>query len=304
MIIYLAGGITGNLIADWKNIMDIYLISFNTKRKHLEGLINRFLNKDEVKCEDFREKKDMNIYLAGDNYKKDKFKISTKDVNVLESYFYLRKQDWMFPLIKEFNNFLLDSGAFTFISQTKNHKINWDNYIEEYADFINKNNIKLFFELDIDSIIGIKEVERLRDKLEKLTNKKCIPVWHISRGHDYWLKMIKEYNYVAIGGIAIKEIKQKHYPIFKQLIKEAHIEDCKVHGLGFTNLKGLTKYKFDSVDSTSWLSGNRFGSVYKFNGTTMVKIDKQKGQRIKNKETAMNNFIEWVKFCKYAEKYL
>lgn len=304
MIIYLAGGITGNLIGDWKNIMDLYLVSLNTKKKRLGGIINGFLNYGEAEYEELIQK-DMNVYLAGnDGYRKDRFKISTKDLNILESYFYLRKQEWMFPLIKEFNSFLLDSGAFTFMSQAKNHQVDWDEYIEEYAEFINKNDIKLFFELDIDSIVGIEEVERLRAKLEKLTGKKSIPVWHVSRGHDYWLKMVKEYEYVAIGGIVTKEIKPKHYPIFKQLIKEAHAQNCKVHGLGFTNLKGLTKYKFDSVDSTAWLSGNRFGSVYKFNGITMIKIDKKEGQRIKNKKTAMNNFIKWLKFCKYAEKYL
>lgn len=304
MIIYLAGGITGNLIGDWKNIMDLYLVSLNTEKKRLDKIINGFLNYGEAEYEEPIQK-DMNIYLAGnDGYRKDRFKISTKDLNILESYFYLRKQEWMFPLIKEFKNFLLDSGAFTFMSQAKNHKVDWDEYIKEYAEFINKNNIKLFFELDIDSIVGIEEVERLRAKLEKLTGKKSIPVWHVSRGHDYWLKMVKEYEYVAIGGIVTKEIKPKHYPIFKQLIKEARAENCKVHGLGFTNLKGLTKYKFDSVDSTAWLSGNRFGAVYKFNGATMIKIGKKEGQRVINKKTAMNNFIEWLKFCKYAEKYL
>lgn len=145
----------------------------------------------------------------------------------------------MFPLIKEFKNFLLDSGAFTFMNQSKNHNINWDAYIEEYGNFINKYDIDLFFELDIDSIVGIDEVERLRYKLERITGKKSIPVWHVSRGHDYWLKMIKEYDYVAIGGIVTKEIKPKQYPIFTQLLKEAHIGNCKVHGLGFTNFNGI-----------------------------------------------------------------
>ena len=247
----------------------------------------------------------MNIFLAGDKTDlKDRFKIKTHDLNILESFYYLKTQKWMFPFIKEFKNFLLDSGAFTFMNQSKNHNINWDAYIEEYGDFINKYDIDLFFELDIDSIVGIDEVERLRHKLEKITGKKAIPVWHVSRGHAYWLKMIKEYDYVAIGGIVTKEIKPKQYPVFTQLLKEAHIENCKVHGLGFTNFNGIKKYRFDSVDSTSWKSGNRFGAVYKFNGAKMIKFDKQVGQRVKSKATAINNFTEWVKFSQYAEKYL
>lgn len=300
MIIYLAGGITGNLIGGWKKIMEIYLASLSNEKKRLDEIINCFLLNEGK-----RDNEKMKIFLAGnDGYRKDRFKIKTHDLNILESFYYVKSQEWMFPLFKQFNNFLLDSGAFTFMNQTKNHKVDWDKYIEEYADFINKLDVELFFELDIDVLVGIKEVERLRAKLEKLTNKKSIPVWHVSRGHDYWLKMIKEYDYVAIGGIVTREIKPKHYPIFHQLIKEAHAENCKVHGLGFTNLKGLTKYKFDSVDSTAWLSGNRFGAIYEFNGKTMIKHDKKQGQKIKSHETAINNFTEWVKFCEYAEKYL
>jgi len=182
--------------------------------------------------------------------------------------------------------------------------VNWDKYIESYAKFINNHNVKLFMELDIDSVVGIKEVERLRNKLERLTNKQCIPVWHRSRGKEYWLRMIKEYDYVAIGGIVTKEIKSSEYKYFHWFIQQAHKNNCKVHGLGFTNLKGIKEYKFDSVDSTSWLSGNRFGAIYKFNGKTMEKISKQPGQRAKTTDAAMNNFKEWVKFTIYADKYL
>ena len=289
MIIYLAGGITGNLINEWKKIVEIFLASIKTDSRIILDPKKKNNRQDNTE-----------IYLYGE----EGYKININKLSILESYFYIRNKEWIFPLIKQYNNFLLDSGAFTFMSQVKDREVNWDQYIEEYAAFINKLDIDLFFELDIDVLVGIKEVERLRAKLEKLTGKKSIPVWHVSRGHDYWLKMIKEYEYVAIGGIVTKEIKPKHYPIFKQLIKEAHAESCKVHALGFTNLKGLTKYKFDSVDSTAWLSGNKFGAIYEFNGETMVKHKKKQNQKIKSHKTAANNFAEWVKFCEYAEKYL
>lgn len=113
---------------------------------------------------------------------------------------------------------MLDSGAFSYINSKNTNNVNWDEYIESYAEFINNHNIKLFMELDIDSVVGIKEVERLRNKLERLTNKQCIPVWHKSRGKDYWLKMIKEYDYVAIGGIVTKEIKPSEYKYFHWFI--------------------------------------------------------------------------------------
>jgi len=206
-------------------------------------------------------------------------------------------------VVKIYKSFLLDSGAFTFMNNNKSD-VNWNKYIEDYASFINEYDIKHFFELDIDPIVGIQEVERLRTKLEHLTNKKCIPVWHKSRGKDYWLKIIKDYEYVAIGGIVTREIKPKDYPFFTWFLNEAKKNNCKVHGLGFTNLKGLEKYKFYSVDSTSWLCGNRFGAAYLFNGKAMIKQKKKEGQRVKTNEVALHNFTEWVKFSKYAERSL
>lgn len=253
----------------------------------------------------------MNVYLAGcPNGRRDymnsvehsKIKDEHK-VFVLESFYYIT--DWMIPYIKNEWEFLLDSGAFTFMnSKGSSDGVDWDEYVSKYANFINENDIKLFFELDIDSIVGLKEVERLRKKLEIATKKKCIPVWHKSRGLAYWKKMTKKYNYVAIGGIVTKEIKRKEYDVFIPLLQIAKDNNCKVHGLGFTNSIGMQKYKFDSVDSTAWVYGNRGGFLYKFNGRSLDKIQKPPGTRLNAKETAIHNFKEWVKFQKYAKNNL
>lgn len=224
---------------------------------------------------------------------------------ILESFYYADK-DEIQKLMPYFGDFLLDSGAFTFMSNTKTH-VDWNDYLERYADFINTYNIDKFFELDIDSVVGYENVLKLRKKLEALTNKQCIPVWHTTRGKREFLKMCDEYPYVAIGGIVSREIKPTQYKYFPYFINEAHKRGAKIHGLGFTNLEGLKKYHFDSVDSTAWTAGNRFGCVYRFNGETMVKSDKPLGTRVpkeKVRELAVNNFVEWCKFQKYAEVHL
>ena len=240
----------------------------------------------------------MKIFLAGSGWNRTCWEERNFfSFNRLESFVYIKGEE---KNIHKYDMFLLDSGAFTYMNKAGSN-LNWDNYIDDYANFINKYNVQYFFELDIDSIVGLKEVERLRNKLEFLTNKKSIPVWHKSRGLEYWKKMCINYNFIAIGGIVTKEIKSSQYDVFAPLLKIASKNNCKVHGLGFTNLKGLEKYKFYSVDSTSWLSGNRFGAVYLFNGTTMKKQNKKEGQRVITTKTAINNFNEWVKFSKYAE---
>lgn len=286
MDIYLAGGGAGNVSFVWRKNMDIYLAG-TYSRPYL--------------------KENMGIFICAphSNWMKDGLeKNDTQSISILESFVYV--SDWMLPYIENGHwNFLLDSGAFTFMSDNTNSTgVNWDSYVARYCDFIRANKIEKFFELDIDVVVGLKEVERLRRKIEATTGAQPIPVWHKSRGMDYWRGMTKDYKYVAIGGIVTKEIKRDEHRIFTNLINIAKENGARVHGLGYTNLKGLEKYKFDSVDSTTWLYGNRSGVVYKFNGRSIIKINKPAGTMLAAREVAINNFREWVKFQKYAEKNL
>ena len=279
MRIFLAGGISGNLREFWQKSMKIYLadpLSRREVREQLQGF----------------------DFITGDN--------ALKDINILESFYYMRKNEDFMTLVKQFGSFLLDSGAFTFMSGSHKGGIDWDEYVEEYASFINRWDVKYFFELDIDSIVGLPETERLREKLESLTGKKPIPVWHRARGKDYFVEMCKNYPYVALGGIVTKEIpRQKYEAAFPWFIRTAHDHGAKIHGLGYTTIANLKKYRFDSVDSTAWLYGNRGGYVYMFNPRTgLLEQLKKDGCRLKPREGAVHNFNEWVKFSKYADKYL
>lgn len=220
--------------------------------------------------------------------------------NILQSYFYIEKHG---SAAHNAGNFLLDSGAFTFLTQGKH--IVWEEYTDRYCQYINDNNIDKFFEMDIDSIVGYDRVLELRKRIERQTNKQPIPVWHKSRGWDAYVRECQEYPYVALGGIAIKELKKSDYAAFPAIIGEAHKWGAKIHGLGFTQLSLLDKYHFDSVDSTAWVAGNRFGYIYEFDGKSMRKHQVPQGKRLADaKAVAIHNFSEWVKFCNYAEEHL
>ena len=53
---------------------------------------------------------------------------------------------------------ILDSGAFTAINDKtgKYKNYDWNNYLKKYIDFIKITKQKLFFELDIDCVVGLK----------------------------------------------------------------------------------------------------------------------------------------------------
>ena len=224
-----------------------------------------------------------------------------RNANILQSFYYCDKFTEQ-VIIPNARDFMLDSGAFTFMQGKNIERVNWDEYIERYADFVNRNKVKKFFELDIDNVVGYEKVKHYRILLERMTGQQCIPVWHSSRGKEEWLKLCDEYEYVAIGGIVSKEVKPGQYPIFTKLIAEAHKREAKVHGLGFTSVSEIKKYHFDSVDSSSWSAGNRFGMLYKFTGKDIIKLKKKDGTRIADhQKLALHNFNGWVKFSRYAE---
>lgn len=314
MKIYLAGGVNGNLRPYFYSIVGGgYNLDNSDERIYLAG--NDGYHKTDNFLKEATEK--MRIYLAGEGiHPYDEFLneaqqkmvtdiTSFKDFNILESYWDLQSNERTMELLINCGSYLIDSGAFTFLKAKRDSICDWDDYIERYADFINRWKVEKFFELDIDSIVGIKDVERLRKKLEKLTNRQSIPVWHFNRGKQYFIDLAKDYPYIALGGIALKEIPlntfEKYFPWF---IDTAHSNGTKIHGLGYTRIKGLSQYHFDSVDSTAWLYGNRAGYIYKFhpeNGE-MEQIDKKEGTRLKPRMVALHNFVEWVKLGKYAQK--
>lgn len=245
----------------------------------------------------------MDIYFSGEGHD-NILAQSASCLCVLKSFFYERKKKQKGVYARLAKKYMLDSGAFTFLK--KNCTVDWDRYVCELAEYINTYNVQHFFELDIDSVVGLSTVEKLRTKLECRTSKQAIPVWHKNRGKQYYLDMCKNYPYVALGGIVSKDIPLKEYQkAFPYLIRTAHEHGAKIHGLGYTKVANLKQYHFDSVDSSSWLGGNIGGYLHIFSTAsgTFRQVSRD-GCRIKTVPVAKHNLNEWVKFSKYAEKYL
>lgn len=200
------------------------------------------------------------------------------------------------------NNFLLDSGAFSFMSGAECSKELLVGYMERYINFINENNVKYFFELDVDTIFGIEYVEQLRRQLEKKTQKKCIPVWHKGRGIEYWKWMCDNYKYVAIGGLVF-HVKKQEYESIRKMVQYAYSKGVKVHGLGFTKTKEIDNYKFFSVDSASWCKAAALGQqAHFFNGVNIEQRQINKGnKKVQLSKLASHNFEEWCKYQKYMD---
>jgi hypothetical protein len=200
---------------------------------------------------------------------------------------------------------ITDSGAFsTFkdINEAKNK--DWDGYMKKYISFLKEIKAKLYFELDIDAVVGLNKVEYYRKQLEDATGVAPIPVWHSNRKWDYFEMMCENYPYVSIGTTTATNegsLIRKNPAVLKKFIQTAHNKGAKIHGLGFTDTKWLKVLDFDSVDSTSHVC-HKYGQLHYFNGSHIEVVKrKNKDDKMigKTSDYHILNINEWIKYQKY-----
>jgi hypothetical protein len=249
----------------------------------------------------------MIIYLAGSALIEQCFpQTDISELHWLYSYEYVKRHPFALSYIGKFKSLILDSGVFSYLtSKRKEAKtVDWDKYIYEYAEFVRKHSIQNYVEVDIDKVIGLSRVNKLTATLQKLVGWKPMPVWHLNRGIEDWYRICRDYDYICFGAFLTDSLEMKLFKYLPAFLKVAKENNCRVHGLGFTRLKMLRKYKFDSVDSTTWSFGGRAGVIFTFDGKTLVTVTKKRGKRVDSKAATLHNFNEWVKFQRYAEFHL
>lgn len=247
----------------------------------------------------------MNLYLAGDTYGKHIFPKVDFRFNKLDTFWYIYKNAQAEKDITKYDDFLLDSGAFTFImAKRKGQSINVDidYFTDAYCDYINNFHIDKFFEMDVDSVLGYEKVKQLRKRIEQRTGKQPIPVFHKSRGKEEFMAHCRDYSYIALG-IAGKDTSVTDWKTFLAFVMKAKEYDVKVHGLGITGMSVLKKVPFYSVDSSSWVNGSKFKSMFLFNGKELITIRKElENKRISNQqELGLHNLREWIKLSNYLK---
>ena len=241
--------------------------------------------------------KDMNLELVLE-------KGLLEKLNVLQSFFYA--SDEITRYIHKFRSFMLDSGGLT-AQVNPAVKVDWNEYLERYAQYIVENKIELFFELDIDKVVGKKVVSKLRERLEELTGR--LPIWVFQAGRtlDEFQEALKKYRYFAIPlSRRDEESRRRRYRgklRLRTIVEMAHDAGAKIHGLGFTphQAKELLAYGFDSTDSTTWLRTAVAGIVCEFQGDKVVQIKDRWNKIVKTHVIAQHNFLEWLKFVELME---
>ncbi len=202
--------------------------------------------------------------------------------NVLYSYFYvllMRREKFISRIQEEYPDvrFFLDSGAFTYAVQTKNnHSLPpYDVYVRRYFDYVEEYGSKYsrIAEPDLDGIkemseITIDMVDNWREEmLTRFPTLNVMPVFHGWRGPEaFW-------HYCADD--RIKTMALGRYSgtegAMRRMVMAAHKEGKPVHGFAMTKIQTtLKRVPFDSCDSTSWVMGQKYGTLYIFRGNKFI----------------------------------
>ena len=204
--------------------------------------------------------------------------------NVLTSFFYAAWRGGMGSVkgvalsrcLRFAKGRLADSGAHTFrvagwgaaSAASDALSTDFDEFLVAYIVWLLKMRrsglLDHWVELDIGLVAGTRWVREQRRKLIGAgLGHGLIQVWH-SDEHDWsdWLHLLDEARtpgrsgYVAIEGHNDGIRAQHDYTKF---LKPAFERGVRVHAFKVTDTKGLLRWPFYSVDSTSWLSPERYG---------------------------------------------
>lgn len=214
---------------------------------------------------------------------------------ILVSYHYLRKRKKVFTesimqQIKDRDGlFMTDSGGFSFIhslteDEGQEKEEFWLDYLHEYVEFLKeyKDYIFVAANLDLDNIVGRAVVDKWNAKYFKPLEKIMNIVYVVQR----------DFNNVYADGDGMKRFKEycglHKYVGVNQAMKKSQIKintyaktkGVRIHGFAWTGKEILDKPVF-SVDSSTWLSGQRFGSTYRYDGKNFNVLDGKKKFRRK-----------------------
>lgn len=166
---------------------------------------------------------------------------------------------------------IMDSGLFTLMFGACKDINPDEKFIRKYNDaiceFVNDHKLYSFtcVECDCQKLLGTDLAWELREKMRKQIPNRIINVFHFEDGKDGLDRLIGYSDYIAISVPELRIIKPKTYKEdtyrLASYIKEKKPE-IDIHLLGGTEFDLLKRCKFcTTADSTSWSSGNRFGSI-------------------------------------------
>lgn len=169
--------------------------------------------------------------------------------SILISYFY--EGTYLLKAKKLYPHIFVDSGAFS--AKTKGVKIN----INDYGKFLKNHEHLVDVYANLDVMYDAEATLKNQKMLEEM-GLHPLPVFHINEDIKYLRYYVDNYDYIALGGIALEFSNRDRW--LSQIFDE--FPNHKFHGFGVSDFNLIKKYSFYSVDSTTWFIGQKFGRLF------------------------------------------
>lgn len=109
-----------------------------------------------------------------------------------------------------------------------------------------------------------------------------LPVWHATSRETELVAMCRDYDYIALGGMAsVKSASNRQAAIGRaaRAVLIAREAGTVLHGFGRSAPPELSAVPYYSVDATSWMQGSRFGRLQVFTGQQVKSLTIQQAAR-------------------------
>lgn len=165
---------------------------------------------------------------------------------------------------------IMDSGLFTMMFGAGKNQPQTMGTIQDWQDkqieFIKQNNISsTCVECDCQKLLGTEEAWYFRKRMKDKLKNPQINVWHKEDGKKGLDALIEFSDYIAFSVPELRQVYGKnHAKVCRYMVEYTKNvkPEIDIHLLGCTDKKMLHQNRdCTSADSTSWLSGRRYGRV-------------------------------------------
>lgn len=200
----------------------------------------------------------MEVYLADANPRRSNLRgFAIGQLSVLCSYHYYRTVNFDTMIAQNFTvtpNIFADSGAFSAATQGAHIDIHI------YCQWLLKwrHLFSVYCNLDV---IGDPIGSARNQEIMESYGLTPLPVFHAGSDIKHFKVLCDRYEYIALGGLVpYLRFANKVMPLLAACFKITG-DRVRLHGLGVTNWKILTSFRWHTVDSSAWGQGFRYGNV-------------------------------------------
>lgn len=170
-----------------------------------------------------------------------------------------------------FEHYILDSGLFTLMfgsHKGKKDEAYLDRWYECLTDYVLHEEYNgTMVEVDCQKVLGVEKAWEYRKKMKEKVSNRIINVFHIEDGQKGLDRLIEYSDYIALSVPELRFINKKEYLYRLANYIKNKKPNIDIHLLGFTEKTNLEKMSFcTTCDSSSWISGIRYGQVETIKG--------------------------------------